>query len=72
MKAKEDKFKFFCDIQSLRIQHSMTLEELAERSGVPLWMLEQLERQNLPEEMTVDDAIALARALRCKLCELFR
>ena len=47
------------------------LQELAEESGVSLDMLEQLEQNILPEEMMVDDACRLAKALHCKIHELF-
>jgi len=50
----------------------MSLDELAERSGIPLNMLEQLEQNILPEEMMVDDACALARVLQCELYELLK
>lgn len=63
--------KFCTNVQSLRIRQNMTVEELAEKSGLPLEMLEQLERDILPEEMVVEDAIKLAGVFRCKIHELF-
>lgn len=63
----------FCNnIHRLRERAGMSLGELAERSGIPLNMLEQLEQNILPEEMMVDDACALARVLQCELYELLK
>ena len=63
----------FCNnIHRLRERAGMSLDELAERSGITLNMLEQLEQSILPEEMMVDDACALARVLQCELYELLK
>ena len=63
----------FCNnIHRLRERAGMSLDELAERRGIPLNMLEQLEQNILPEEMMVDDACALARVLQCELYELLK
>ena len=63
----------FCNnIHRLRERAGMSLDELAERSGIPLNMLEQLEQNILPEEMMVDDAFNLAKVFGCKVYELFQ
>jgi len=68
----EENINLFCNkAKELRKQKGISLEELAERSGVAQDMLEQLEQNILPEEMMVDDAISLARAFGCKVHELF-
>jgi len=68
----EENINIFCNrVKELRKQKNISLEELAERSGVSKDMLEQLEQNILPEEMMVDDAISLARAFGCKVHELF-
>ena len=72
MEIKADEFGPCCNIRLLRTKKNMTIEDLAEKSGVPLAVLEQLERGTLPEELMLDDIVALARVLRCKLHELFR
>jgi len=68
----EENINIFCNrVKELRKQKNISLEELAERSGVAQDMLEQLEQNILPEEMMVDDAIDLARVFGCKVHELF-
>ena len=49
----------------------MAISELAQRSGLPLAMLEALEQGVIPEEMMVDDAFNLAQVFGCKTYELF-
>lgn len=71
MTAEEMKRQFFERVRKLRNKEKLSLTELARRSGLPLEMLEALEDGILPEEMMVDDAFALARALHCKIYELF-
>ena len=71
MSREEDELKFFTNIRRFRARQGQNLEELAEESGVSLDMLEQLEQNILPEEMMVDDACRLAKALYCKIHELF-
>lgn len=71
MTAKEMKNRFCIKVYELRSREKISLTELARRSGLPLEMLEALEKGTLPEEMMVDDAFALARALHCKIHELF-
>ena len=71
MSREEDEFKFFTNIRRFRARRGQNLEELAEESGVSLDMLEQLEQNILPEEMMVDDACRLAKALYYKIHELF-
>lgn len=72
MKVLEMKLQFCKKILALRIENGFTLPELARRSGVPLTMLEELERGVLPKRMMVDDAWKLAEAFGCKPAELFR
>ena len=68
----EENKNIFCNrIRELRKQQNITLEELAEHSGVSLEMLEQLEQNILPEEMMVDDAFKLAKVFHCQVYELF-
>ena len=71
MKIEEEKLKFICNIKAMRRDQNMTVEELAEKSGIPLEMLEQLEHDILPGDMMVEDAIKLAGVFRCKIHELF-
>lgn len=71
MRTKEMKKKFCAKVSEFRLHENMSLEELSDRSGTPLKMLEALERNEIPEEMMVDDAFDLARAFGCKLYELF-
>lgn len=72
MSIEESKIKLFNNIRKLREAKNMSVLELSERTGLPLEMLEQLDQNILPEEMMVDDAIALARVFRCKGYELFK
>ena len=72
MDVEEYKISFCHKIKTLRKQKNIILEKLAEDSGIPLNMLEQLEQNILPEEMMVDDACALARVLQCELYELLK
>lgn len=63
----------FCrKINELGAAKNISIDELARRSGLPLNMLEALERGEIPKEMVVDDAFALARVFQCKAHELFR
>lgn len=71
MNIKEREMQFCCKISLLRREQNLSLEELAQRSGVPLAMLEQLEQNTVPQGMMVGHAIDLARALRCAPCQLF-
>lgn len=72
MTVLEMKLQFCKKILALRIENGFTLPELARRSGVPLTMLEELERGVLPKSMMVDDAWKLAETFGCKPAELFR
>lgn len=72
MSIEGNKQKFLNHIKGLREQQGLTVAELAEQSGVPLWMLEQLEQNILPDEMMVDDAYKLSVVFRCKIYELFQ
>lgn len=40
MSIEENKSKFFNNVKRLREQHGLSLEELAEQSGVSLYLLE--------------------------------
>ena len=63
--------KFCRKVSEIRLRKNISLEELARRSGLPMNMLEALERGVIPEEMMVDDAFDLARVFQCKVYELF-
>ena len=71
MSIEENKIKFFTNIRRIREQQSQSIEGLAKQSGVSVWILQQLEQNILPEEMMVDDACKLAKALHCKTHVLF-
>ena len=71
MSIEENKIKFFTNIRRIRERQSQSIEGLAKQSGVSVWILQQLEQNILPEEMMVDDACKLAKALHCKTHELF-
>ncbi len=58
-------------IGALRKQKNISLRALSEQSGVPVEWLKLLEQNILPEDMLVDHAISLARALNCRPHELF-
>lgn len=72
MTLTEIKNKFCCNVSERRLHKNMSLEELSVSSGVPLKMLEVLERGEIPEEMMVDDAFHLADVFGCKVYELFQ
>lgn len=63
---------FLNNVRQRREQVGLSVAELARLSGLPLNMLEALERGEIPKEMVVDDAFALARVFQCKAHELFR
>ena len=71
MSIEENKIKFFTNIRRIREEQGQSIEKLAKQSGVSVWILQQLEQNILPEEMMVDDACKLAKALHCKTHELF-
>ena len=65
--------EIFCgNVNRRRAEAGLAISELAQRSGLPLAMLEALEQGAIPEEMMVDDACALARVLQCELYELLK
>ena len=72
MAVNEMKEIFYRKVSEIRLHENISLEELSQRSGVALEMLEALERGEIPEEMMVDDAFDLARAFGCKPHELFQ
>lgn len=72
MSIEEIKQKFCVRVKGLREEQNLTTQELAERSGVPLDILEQLEQNILPKEMMVSDACELAKVFHCKTYELFQ
>jgi transcriptional regulator with XRE-family HTH domain len=70
---KEDCIKLFIrNIRTLRMQEGLSLTELGKRSGVPLWMLEELEDGTLSDEMMLTDTLRLAEVFHCKIRELFQ
>ncbi len=71
MTINEMEKKFCKKVFGMCIQKGISLATLAQRSGVPLEMLEALERGVLPEDMMVDDAFNLARVFGCETYELF-
>ena len=72
MAVNEMKEIFCRKVSEIRLHENISLEELSQRSGVALEMLEALERGEIPEEMMVEDALDLARAFGCKPHELFQ
>ncbi|NBI08665.1 XRE family transcriptional regulator [Colidextribacter sp. OB.20] len=63
----------FCEkVAELQARKNISLQDLARRSGLPLKMLEELEKGVIPKEMTVDNAIDLAGTFGCEIQELFR
>ena len=71
MSILENKQRFCNRLKALREGKKLTVEELAQCSGVALTILEELEREVLPDEMMLHDAILLAKAFDCKIYELF-
>ena len=67
----EMKATFCRNILELRLQKNLSLEALAQRSGVSLYILQALDKGIMPEEMMADDAIRLAKVFGCKTDELF-
>lgn len=72
MSIEESKRIFFNRIREFRKKQGLTIQELAEQSGVSLEKLEQLEQNILPEEMMTSDAYKLAVTFHCKISELFQ
>lgn len=72
MTVSEMKNQFCKKFFDLRIENDLTLSELARRSGLPLAMLEELDRGAVPESMMADDAWKLAEVFGCEPEELFR
>ena len=66
----EMKATFCRNILELRLQKNLSLEALAQRSGVSLYILQALDKGIMPEEMMADDAIRLAKVFGCKIDEL--
>ena len=63
----EMKATFCRNILELRLQKNLSLEALAQRSGVSLYILQALDKGIMPEEMMADDAIRLAKVFGCKI-----
>ena len=64
--------EIFCgNVNRRRAEAGLAISELAQRSGLPLAMLEALEQGVIPEVMMVDDAFNLAQVFGCKIYELF-
>lgn len=72
MSAEESKEVFIYNVRQRREAEGISISELARRSGVPLTMLEELDRGVVPESMMVDDAWRLSKVFGCELAELFR
>ena len=72
MNKKAFKQIFSNNVRQRREQAGLSVAELARLSGLPLKMLEELEKGVIPKEMTVDNAIDLARTFGCEIQELFR
>mgnify|MGYP001135846161 CR=1 FL=1 len=71
--SMQEEIKIFCrNICRRREEASLSAGELSRRSGVPLEMLESLERNILPPEMDVGHALALAKVFGCQIYELFQ
>ena len=71
MSIEKEKNIFFRNVKRFRERQGKSMQELAEESSVPIYMLEQLEQNRLPTEMMVDDAYKLAVAFHFKITELF-
>ena len=67
----EMKATFCRNILELRLQKNLSLEALAQRSGVSLYILQALDKGIMPEEMMADEAKRLAKVYGCKIDELF-
>ncbi len=72
MSVQNDVHIFCQNIHQRRDTAGLSLLELSRRSGVPLEMLESLERNILPPEMDVGHALALAKVFGCQIYELFQ
>lgn len=72
MTIKEMEMKFCRKVSEIRLRKNISLEELARRSGLPMNMLEALDRDEIPEEMMVNDAFNLAKVFGCETYELFQ
>jgi len=70
-KAEEYEICFLNNIRRRREQMGLSLAELSSRSGLPLEMLEELDRGVIPDEMMLDAAFKLAKVFHCKAYELF-
>ena len=65
--------KIFCrNIYCQQKKAELSTLGLSRRSGLPLKMLEELEKGVIPKEMMVEDAFDLARAFGCEVYELFQ
>lgn len=63
---------FMSNVHQRRERAGLSVARLSKLSGVPVKMLEELERGILPKEMMVEDALCLAEVFHCKPEELFR
>lgn len=72
MAANKMKQRFCRKVSEIRLCENISLEELVQRSGVPLEMLEKVEQNIIPAEMMVEDAVDLARVFGCEPYELFQ
>ena len=72
MTIKEMEMKFCGKVSEIRLRKNISLEELARCSGLPMNMLAALDRDEIPEEMMVNDAFNLAKVFGCETYELFQ
>lgn len=69
----QESMNLFCrNISQRRKDAGLSVLELSQRSGLPLEMLQELDKGILPEDMMVDDAIHPSQAFGCKTADLFR
>ena len=69
--VEKNQDRFCTRVRALRQAQNLSIEELAQRSGVPQGYLESLEQNIIPPRMTVYHAARLSRTLGCLLHELF-
>lgn len=72
MSLIEMKLKFCDRVYELRTESDLTVPELARRSGLPLAMVEALNRREIPKSMMAGDVFRLAAVFGCAASELFR
>jgi|InofroStandDraft_1065614.scaffolds.fasta_scaffold09042_2 transcriptional regulator with XRE-family HTH domain len=60
------------NIRMRREAMGLSLAETAQRSGIPVKMLETLEQGVIPPEMLITDVFYLAQIFHCETFELFK